>query len=188
MRSFCLTLFLIFIAALCFAQNVSVKSTEKYLELINKHVENSSLKQKDLGSMSKLGGTVTGYYLNKKLVLITTSYGGQFGYIDHSFYMENDSLVYVNEKKIILKEPETEKEYEAYEKYVIFNTDKNGKTDLTKWPLTVNISNAYYFGNGQIVKYRLKSFDKTVKPFENEIERAAKDLIYRYHTHCEELR
>jgi hypothetical protein len=179
---------LTFLCSFSFAQNNIVKSTNKYVDLIDKHVKENLLTKKQADKMSIFGGSVTSYYLNKKLVLITTKYGGEFGYIAHSYYIENDTLVFASEKKIILKEPETEKEYSAYEKYLIFNTDKNGNTDLTKWPLTVNISNDYYFNKKQLIKYQLKSFDKPEKVSEGQIEETARELMQRYATHLEELK
>lgn len=164
-----------------------LKSTDKYVEMIDEHFGNGSLKQKHGALSTKLGGTFNAYYLNKKLVLITSNYGGPFGFFDHSYYIEKDSLVFAVVRKVILKEPENEKEYTAYEKYLIFNTDKNGKTDLTKWPLTVDINNRYYFNHNQVIKYDLKNLNKPVKPLENEIGETTKDLLFRLTTHLEEL-
>jgi hypothetical protein len=179
---------LTFLCSFSFAQNNIIKSTNKYIDFINEHVKENLLTKKQPDKTSVLGGSVTGYYLHKKLVLITTKYGGEFGYIAHSYYVENDTVVFANEKKIILKEPETEKEYSAYEKYLVFNTDKNGNTDLTKWPLTVNMNNDYYFNKNLVIKYQLKSFDKPVKATEKQIEEATQELMYRYTTHTEELK
>lgn len=178
---------LLLISGMCFSQNAPVKSTDKFVEMIDTHLKNGSLKQKELGHASVLGGTLTGYYLGKKLVFMRSSYGGPFGQFDHLFYLENDSLVFAIEKKIILKEPESTKEYEAYENYVIFNTDKAGKTDLSKWPLLVNLNNTYYFDHGKIIKYQLKSFDKIYKPQPDQLESSAGDLSYRCKTQYREL-
>lgn len=187
MRSFLSTLAMLLLSAPVFCQTATLKATDNFIETVDQHFKNGSLKQKNPAMSSKLGGTFNAYYLNKKLVLITSDHSGPFGFIDHSYYIENDSVVYATVKKVILKEPETEKEYVAYEKYLIFNTDKNGKTDLTKWPLTVNIDNRYYFDQDQIVKYSLKNLGKPLKPLDKEIEETTKDLLFRFATHMKEL-
>ena len=138
--------------------------------------------------MSIPGGAVTGYYLNKKLVIIKTQYNGEFGYNAYSFYFRNDSLLFVNEIKVHLQIPETDEENEKYEKYLKAHTDKNGNQDLTKWPLATNINNKYYLINDSIVKYALSNFNKTMKPLDNEIAATNKDIIYRYKTHINELK
>lgn len=187
MRITKLVLAFTFLSFFSFAQT-DLKSTDNYVNLITTKWKGNSLTKKPLDRMSVLGGSVTGYYLKARLVLIVTHNGGEFGYLDHLFYIQDDSLLYVAETKVILKEPETEKEYSEYEKYLIFNTDKNGKTNLKKWPLTVDIQNTYYFDNNTVIKYELKNFDKPVAPAENEIEASTKDLIFRFASHQEELR
>ena len=188
MRFHVLIILFVCLCTASFAQSPIQRATDKYVESVNKFRNENALVKKQLEHKSLLGPEVAAYYLKKKLMLITTHYGGEFGYIDYSFYVENDSLLFVNEKKIILKEPQTEKEYSAYEKYVIFNTNKQGITDFSKWPLMVDLNNSYYIDNDSIIRYTLKNFSKPVKPIGNEIEESAKDLIYRFKTHLGEVR
>jgi len=186
MRVSFLFIILNFLFSNFFAQT-NARATDKYVEQINKYLNNKSLIKKDLDHMSVVGGMVAGYYLNKQLVFIKTNYGGSFSDISYSFYIQNDSIVYVEESKVVLKEPITEKEYAEYERYVIFHTDKHGNTDLTKWPLSTDIHNAYYLKADKIIKYELKSFKKQLKPIENQLEETNADLLSRFKTHVEEL-
>ncbi len=186
MRVSKLFILLNFLFAFSVAQT-NTKASDKYVEQINTYLKDNSLKKKSLDHMSTVGGAVAGYYLNKKLVLITTNYGGAFSDIGFSFYILNDSIVFVNESKVVLKEPITEKEYSEYERYVIFHTDKQGNTDLTKWPLSTDIHNDYYFKNGTIVKYELRNFKKKFNPAGDHIAETTLDLLSRFKTHVEEL-
>ena len=115
-----------------FKQTDKYNGVDKYVTLLDKKVKTNNLVKKPLENMSMPGGSVTGYYLNTKLVLIKTQYAGEFGYNSYSFYFRNDSLLFVNEVKVHLQIPETDEKYEEYEKYVKAHTDKNGNQDLTK--------------------------------------------------------
>lgn len=169
------------------AQNDAVKSTDKLIKQVNTFLKENALAKKTLDHKSTVGGAVNGYYLKNKLRLITARQQSEFGYIEYLFYVERDSLLFVNERKVMLKEPVNEKEYAEYEKYILFNTE-NGNTDFTKWPLTADISNDYYFLNRKVIKYRHKNFNKAVETNENEVEETARDLISRYMTHFNELK
>jgi hypothetical protein len=181
-------IFFIFFTNHVFAQKINTKETDKYVDLINGFLKTNSLIKKQADSLSVYGGKVSAYYLKTKLVLIKSHHGGEFGYVDYAYYVSNDSLVFVNEKKVSLKEPITEKEYAEYERYVIFHTDKKGNVDYSKWPLGTDINNDYYFKNNSIIQYKLRNFNKTVKAIQNEIEETTKTLINRYTGHLEELK
>ena len=187
MRTVRIFILFTFLCSVSSAQKNGIKTTDEYTNLINKKLENNLLKKKQADTLSAISGTVTGYYLKNNLALITTHHGGAFDYIDYSFYIKNDSLLFVTERKVSLKEPITEKEYAEYERYVIFNTDKQGKTDFTKWPLTVDLNYTYYFQNSVIVKYELTDFNKPVKATENQVSETARNLISLFTTHVKEL-
>jgi hypothetical protein len=170
------------------SQNSATKAIDKHVNQVNDFLKTKSLVKKQADSLSILGGVLTSYALKNKLLLIKSHHGGEFGYVDYSYYLKNDSLVFIDEKKVSLKEPVTEKQYAEYERYVIFHTDKNGVVDYTQWPLGVNIHNTYYFKNNVIFKYELKNFKKIIKPEENEIQEINKNLLNRYETHLLELK
>lgn len=72
---------------------------------------------------------------------------------------------------------------------MIFNTDKNGNTNYSKWPLTVDINNTYYIASRKITRCELKNFGKPVKlATDTTVEGISKELIRRYTIHMEELR
>lgn len=169
------------------AQSPNLKSVESYVNLVSEKYKGKALKEKQLEGKRPVGGTVTGYYMKSKLVLITTHSSDEFAYNDYFYYVEDDSLLFVRVKHIVLKEPVNEKEYAEYEKYLLFNTDHKGNTDVKKWPLTSDFSSDYYFTNSQITKYDLKNFGKPIKAAEGEIEGTTKDLIMRYATHLAAL-
>ncbi|WP_317897364.1 hypothetical protein [Aurantibacillus circumpalustris] len=181
-------IFFIFFTSQVFAQKVNTKETDKYVDLINGFLKTNSLIKKQADSLSIYGGDLKAYYLKTKLVFIKSHHGGEFGYVDYTYYLSNDSLVFVNEKKVSLKEPITEKEYGEYERYVIFHTDKKGNVDYSKWPLGTDINNDYYFKNNSVISFQLRNFNKPVKTSENEIIEAAKTLVSRYKVHLEELK
>ena len=171
-----------------FKQTDKYNAVDKYVTSLDKKVKTKGLVVKPLENMSIPGGAVTGYYLNKKLVLIKTIYGGEFGYNAYSFYFRNDSLLYVNEIRDHLEIPETEEKYDEYEKYIKTHTDKYGHQDLTKLPHSESANNIYYLINDSIVKYSLRNFNKAVNATENEVAKTNKDIIYRYKTHIIELK
>ena len=187
MRAGFLILLFNLVVTICHTQSNNDR-TDKYVTQVNTFLKDNLLTKRVLDQKSSLGGDISGYYFKNKLQLIVSRLSSEFGFIEYSFYLEKDSLLFVNEKKVALKEPASEKEYSEYEKYVLFNTDKNGNTDLKKWPLTTDISNNYYLQNRKIVKYELKNFNKTVKASEGEIEEANKSIVERYLIHQEALK
>ena len=171
-----------------FNQMDKSNSIDKYVVYIDKCLNSKKLVKKDLDRMSVPGGAVSGYYLEKKLVLIKTMYGAEFGCTTYQFYLKNDSLVYVNETKEFLKVPEDSLKYEEFELYIKSHTDKKGNTNLSKWPLETNDNNSYYLSNNIIVDFKLKSFNKPKQTFEDKIAEKNKELIYRFTTHITELK
>lgn len=169
------------------AQTIDTKSTDKYVKQVNTFLKENVYTKKPLADKSPTGGTVTGYYLKNRLQLITAVKSDDFGFIEHSFYIEKDSLVFIKECTVVLKQPMSGKEFEDYETYVLFNT-QNGTTDFSKWPLLTDIANTYYFQNSRIIKYQLKSFNKNVKPADSEIDESNKELVAHFLTHLEELK
>lgn len=187
MKNSCLLLFFV-VTLLSAAQTANYKNIDNYTHLVSEKYKGNALKEKPLEGKSDIGGKVTGYYMKTKLVLITTHSSDEFSYNDYLFYVEDDSLIYVKVKHVVLKEPINEKEYAEYEKYVLLNTDHKGNTDVKKWPLVMDLNNTYYINNNQIVKYTLNNLGKDLKPAEGELEGITKDLINRYSIHLEELK
>jgi len=161
--------------------------TDKYVSEIDNYLKSKKLSEKFLDHMSMIGGAVSGYYLKGNLVLIKTTYGAEHGYTAYSYYIQNDSLVFVKERKEFLKVPEGEAKFQEFEKYSKQHTDKKGSTDLSKWPHETNDNNVYYISGNHIVDFKLKSFNKVKQAFEDEIEEKNKDLIRRYEIHLSEL-
>ncbi|PBQ34192.1 hypothetical protein CNR22_21270 [Sphingobacteriaceae bacterium] len=170
------------------AQTPNFKSIDNYTNLISEKYKSNALKEKQLEGKRTPGGTVTGYYMKNKLVLITTHSADEFAYNDYFYYIEADSLLFVRAKHIVMKEPVNEKEYAEYEKYLLFNTDHKGNTDVNKWPLITDLSNEYYIDNNQIIRYDLKNSGKALKAADGEIEGISKDLITRFTSHMQELK
>lgn len=171
-----------------FKQMDKSNDIDKYIIYIDKCFNSKKLVKKDLDRMSIPGGAVSGYYLEKKLVLIRTIYGAEFGCTAYKFYLKNDSLVFINESKEFLKVPEDSIKYVEFESYMKSHTDKKGNTNLSKWPLETYDDNSYYLSNNTIVDFKLKSFKKPKKAFEDEIREKNKELIYRFTTHIAELK
>lgn len=161
--------------------------TDKYVSVIDNYLKSKKLKEKFLDHMSIPGGAVWGYYLKGELVLIKTSYGAEYGYTDYSYYIKNDSLVFVRERKEFLKIPEDDAKQQEFEKHVKQHTNKDGNVDCSKWPLETDDNNVYYINDSHIVDFKLRSFNKVKNVYEDEVEKKNKDLIRRYKIHVEEL-
>ena len=110
------------------------KRIDKYIIDIDKKLKDKKLIAKKYPDRSFYGGSLTGYYLNNKLVLITA--GNNVAYSSHqlTFYIMADTLVFVKEIMKQIKEPEN----------IEPHTDKNNNTDLSKLPLEVDDNNFYY--------------------------------------------
>jgi hypothetical protein len=160
---------------------------DKYVATIDKSLMAEKLTPKVLTNMSRLGGFVIFYYSGKQLELIKTTYSGEFGYNSFDFYILNDSLVFVKEHGLFIKEPENPEEQDKYDKYVKSHTDKNGKVNWKKYPFEKDDDNIYYINNNTIVDFKLKSFGKSKEAFEDDIARKNKEIIEHYKSHLEEL-
>jgi hypothetical protein len=134
--------------------------------------------------MSARGGAVYGYYADTKLVLIKTRFNAEAGYHSIDFYVLNDTLVYAFEKQRQIKEPDSKDDYETYiKKY----SDKKGRIDFGKIPLSVCDDNVYYLSDNYIFHSQMKSFDKKTKIMEDVIADKNKMLIENYKSHLDEL-
>lgn len=93
------------LSSLCFSslsQN-NTKATDVYVASVDKLLKENALVKKSPDEKSSVGGALTGHYLKNRLKLITSHDGDHFSYITYSFYISNDSLVFVNERKVSLK-------------------------------------------------------------------------------------
>lgn len=157
-----------------------------YAQQIDEQRQNKTLSAKSLDHMSATGGSVTGYYLGSKLVLIYTVYSGENGYLSYSYYLRHDSLLLVQEAQVYWK-LSTEEDYERFDAYRLKHTDKDGVTDLSEWPMETDDNNRYYFRDTAIVKAELKSFKKPKTATKEEIAEKNKELLRRLRIHCGEL-
>jgi len=168
-----------------FSQNNRNKDVDKYVTYIDKNVKAKKFTVKQLNHMSALGGAVTGYYANKKLVFIETTYGGMDGYHSFNFYISSDTLVFVTERNEWTKIPENQDEYD---RYIKTHTNKNGDVDMTKLPLAADDYNTYYIDNNTIVGFSFKSFGKLkTQIFEDDIANKNKEIVQHYQSHLKEL-
>lgn len=167
-----------------FAQKREPYPADQYVKTINANFKAGKLVKKQLNYMSPLGGDVEGYYLNQKLVFIKTTYGGECGYHSYDFYIKNDTLVFVKEIAKYCKIIDGDK----YTAYIAAHTDRNGNTDMTKWPLETDDNNRYYIDDNHIIDFILKSFVKPTKAYEDIIAAKSKEIIEHYNSHLQELR
>jgi hypothetical protein len=177
---------LMLFAIVCFSfiEKQKDNPTDKYVATIDKNLQEKKLAKKKLENMSRLGGSVTGYYLSNKLVLIKTCNQGHIGFHRLDFYIQNDSLVLVKEIAQTVKLND-----KLNDSKIVYGKDKNGDADLSKYPLTENNKNTYYISDTMIVDFRLKSFGKTPKIiYEDVIAEKNKEIIQHYRAHLKELK
>ncbi len=161
-----------------------VKKIDDYRLIIDNKLSSKKLTEKFYPNMSARGGAVYVYYADKKLVLIKTRFNAEAGYHSIDFYILNDTLVYAFEKQRQIKEPDNKDDYDAYiKKY----SDKKGRIDFSKIPLSVCDDNAYYLSDNHIFDSQMKSFGKKTKIMEDVIADKNKLLLVNYKSHLDEL-
>src|SRR4051812_46404168 len=82
------------------SQSEVVTSTDKLVKQTNTLLKENALVKKAADHKSATGAIVNGYYLKNKLRLVTAREQGEFDYVEYLFYVEKDSLVFANERKI----------------------------------------------------------------------------------------
>lgn len=181
--TFRIILLLTVVTAMSFGlvQDPYIKRIDKYKTDIDSKLKAKKLTSKEYPEMSFYGGSLTGYYLNKKLVLIQTQRAVEFAFTDIDLYIINDSVVYVTEQNSVIKQPENMGDY--IEKH----TDKNGLTDLSKLPLEVDNDNTYYLKDHKIVAAQMISFKKKVFPKEEVVAEKNRMILAYYRSFLEEL-
>ncbi len=132
--------------------------------------------------MSLYGGSLTGYYSDNKLVLITADHEVAYCSNEYSYYIKNDSLVFVTEQITKIKEPDN------FDEYIKNHTDKSNNTDLSKLPLEINDDNQYYFHDDKIIACRMKSFKKKIIIVEDIVGEKNRMLVMFYKSHLDELK
>ncbi len=157
---------------------------DRYTKKVDKQLKNKKLTKKFYPNMSHLGGAVTGYYLDKKMVLIKTSYGSETGYHDIDFYIRYDSLIFVKEVEMYHKNIETTEEYNNYLKK---HPNETKQIDVSKLPLTTYNINYYYISDTLIIGFELREFNKTKPAFEDEIAQKNKMILEHLRAHLIEL-
>lgn len=87
--------------SLAYGQNVKLNESkiEKSANSIDKFKSHNKLKKILYPNMSGCGGSLYGYYLNKELVLIESTYYGELGFSSRSFYINQGDFI-----KIIYRE------------------------------------------------------------------------------------
>jgi hypothetical protein len=178
-----LLIILFFLTTSVFGQNSSDKKrVDKYKVDIDKKVKSNKLVLKNYPDRSMFGGVLTGYYLNSKLVLIKTDLAVAFSHSQRSYYVLNDSLIFVSERTTRIKEPDN------FDEYIKEHTDKNNNTDLSKLPLEVDDDNIYYLNDGNITNCQLKSFNKKIAVMEDVGAEKNKMILQFYKAHLDELK
>ena len=79
------------------------------------------------------GASLTGYFRNNELIKIKDWIGLSYGIMQHSFYFDNDQLIYV---------------YETEDDFYI---DDSSGTDLSRFDQ--HFRGDYYFGHNKLVDY-----------------------------------
>lgn len=164
---------------------VKDKRIDEYVSDISGKVIRRTLAAKKFSQLSKLGGSVVGYYKGDTLQCITSLLSRTNGFHSYWFFILNDSLVFVKETEVLYKIPNDESKYVQYVKK---HTDKNGDIDLTKLPLEKDDYNVYYISDFHIIDFNMRSFGKPTKLFEDVIAAKNKEIIEHYLSHLEELK
>jgi hypothetical protein len=177
-----IVLFLFFLMC-SFGQSVNryIKSTYKYKADIDKKLSTKKLVLEEYPERSLYGGALAGYYFDHKLVLIKTDLNVAFSTTEMSYYVRSDTLLFVSEITIQIKEPDN------IEEYLKEHTDKNNHTDFSRLPLNIDENNIYYFQGGKIIDSQMKSFRKKIKMTEAMLMEKHKVILEFYRSHLEEL-
>jgi hypothetical protein len=168
-----------------FKLNDGGKQIDAYKNAIDKQFEHNELDFKKVDHKSDICGSIKGYYVNKKLVLMKTCSNGDFGFHSFDFYIKNDSLLLVCEQQRDIKIPAKQEDFEVYVKK---HTDKKGNTDMSKLPLSICDDNIFYLSDNHIVDAKLKQFNKPKTGLENEIAQKNKMIVLIYNEATQELK
>lgn len=154
---------------------------DKYKADIDIKLKSKKLTTKVYPEMSFYGGSLKGFYSNKKLVLIKSERSVEFSSTDLDLYIINDCVVFVTEQNSVVKQPED------MDDYIKKHTDKNNITDLSKLPLEVDDDNKYYLKGDKIVDLQMKSFKKEIRPMEDVVAEKNKMILEYYQSFIDEL-
>jgi hypothetical protein len=119
----------ILLSNLTFGQSVpsTAAEIEKYATSIEQLKAANKLVQISYPNMSSCGGSVLGYYLNKKLVLIDATYSAELGFSSKTMYLDQDKFLKVIYREHYAEWGEYERKYASEEQE--FDPSKMTYTD-----------------------------------------------------------
>jgi hypothetical protein len=177
-----LIVFLTFIFSISFGQisDSLRKRIDRYKVDIDKKLKRKKLVEKEYPEMSPCGGSLHGYYLNKKLVLITAEHDLAYCFNTIYYYIIADALVFVTETIELHQWPD--------EEYLKKHTDKNNNTNLAKLPLEADDNNKFYLQDSRIVDCEMRSFNKKQVVNKDVLAEKNKMILDCYNFHLVELK
>ena len=107
----------ILLSNLTFGQTVPTTATEieKYATSIEQLKAENKLVKISYPNMSSCGGSVDGYYLNKKLVLIDATYSAELGFSSKKMYVDQDKFLKVIYREYYAEWGKYERKYASEE-------------------------------------------------------------------------